>query len=116
MSMTKQEKLEKAKEALRTAVGRYEALEWFDGDESEQAEAKEMTDALEDGGEIAVGVALDRAMERFDLMGAFECEDCGQGLPQLGCEWNPCECGGDLDQLAEEALEIKTALEALRTE
>ena len=116
-TMTTNTKLEQAVSALGTAMDRYDCMGWYDtdtADEGELAEAKEMEDALEDGGEIAVGVALDRALERFDCMGAFECNGCGQGLPQLGCTHNACECGDELDSMAEQALEIKTALETLR--
>ena len=110
--MTTNTKLENAVAALGTAVERYDCMGWYDesADEDCRREANEMTEALD-----AVGVALDRALERYDCMGAMECNGCGQGLKQFGY-MNPCECEDGFDHLSEEALEIKTALEALRTE
>ena len=113
--MNATQKLEQAASTPASVIDRYDCMGWYDetADEGERAEAKEMEDALEAGDEIAVGVALDHAMERYDCMGAFACDTCGQGLPQFGY-MNPCECGGEPDQLSKEALEVKTALETLR--
>ena len=117
--MNATQKLEQAASTLASVVDRYQGMGWFDteyADADQMAEAKEMEDALEAGDEIAVGVALDRAMERFDCMGAFTCDKCGQDYPESGCVHVPCECGDTLDQLAEEAIAVKTALEILRAD
>lgn len=68
--MTTTDKMEKARDALSTAIERYDAMGWFDdGDDDERAEAESMEKAFDEGDEIAMAVALDTALSRFDCMG-----------------------------------------------
>jgi rubrerythrin len=114
MQMTKTQNLEQAKNVLSwTVVERYDAMGWFDeAGEGEAAEAKEMEDALKEGDEISVGVALDRALERYDLMGAYTCSNCGKDFDNPN---NECTCDDPTKGLYDEAEEVRVALEKLRS-